>query len=350
MTDAPVELRSDTFTRPSEAMRRAMYEAEVGDEVWNEDPTVDRLEELTARLMGKEASIFLSSGTMGNLVGLLSHTRPGNEVILGDQSHIFMMEAAGTAVVGGLQLRTLPNRTDGRLRPDEVRAAIRDEDVHHPPTGAVALENTHGNQSGAVLRPEEMAGVAEVAHAAGVPVHLDGARVFNAAVALGIPVSELVASVDSVTFCLSKGLGAPVGGMLSGPAEFVQRARRWRKMLGGDMRQVGILAASGLYALENNVDRLAEDHQNARRLAEGLAEIPGVGIDPSAVETNIVFFDIDDTGLKPQVFLERLREEGVLLAGGPRYRAVTSYEVTRADIDRALLAVTRVLGPVPVHA
>ncbi len=340
MTGRVVELRSDTFTRPGPAMRRAMAEAEVGDDVWDEDPTVDRLEALAATVTGKEAALFVTSGTQGNLVGLLSHTRRGDEIILGDRSHIFVNETAGASVVGGLQLRTLPNREDGRLRPDEVAAAIRDRDQHHPRTGAVAIENTHNACGGAVLRPEEIADVAGVAHAAGVPVHLDGARIFNAAVALGVPAAEIAAPVDSITFCLSKGLGAPVGSLLCGCSDYIAQARRYRKMLGGAMRQSGILAAAGLVALEQNVNRLAEDHANASLLAEGLSRIPGVEVDPGRVETNIVFFDVAGTGVPAQAIVERASRAGVRLAGGATsFRAVTSSEVTRDDILHALNAI-----------
>jgi threonine aldolase len=337
-----VELRSDTFTRPSPAMRRAMAEAEVGDDVWNEDPTVARLEALAAELTGKEAAVFVSSGTQGNLVGLLSHTQPGQEVILGDQSHIFWYEVAGAAVVGGLQFRTLPNG-DGRLGPDGVRSAIRGVDIHFPRTGAVALENTHNRCGGTVLDPGYIQEIVAIAHEAGVPVHLDGARVFNAAAAQGVPVAELTAPVDSVTFCLSKGLGAPVGSLLCGSSDYIARARHWRKLLGGGMRQVGVLAAAGLVALEQNVERLAEDHANARVLAEGLAQIPGIDLDLSRVQSNIVYFDIGGIDMPPEQFLGSLAERGVFVsAGGKSLRAVTSYEVNRGDIDYALSTMNEV--------
>lgn len=344
MSGRVVELRSDTFTRPTPAMRRAMAEAEVGDDVWDEDPTVDRLEALAAELTGKDTALFVTSGTQGNLVGLLAHTRRGDEVILGDRSHIFVNETAGAAVVGGLQLRTLPNREDGRLRPDEVAAAVRDSDQHHPRTGAVALENTHNACGGAALRPQEIAEVASVAHDAGVPVHMDGARVFNASVALGVPVAEIAAPVDSVTFCLSKGLGAPVGSLLCGSGPFIAQARRYRKMLGGAMRQSGVLAAAGLVALRQNVDRLSEDHANARLLAEGLSSIPGVVVDTDRVESNIVFWDVAGTGMTAQTVAERVLPAGVRLSGGgTSFRAVTSYEVTRDDILYALDAISAAL-------
>jgi threonine aldolase len=348
MTPAVVELRSDTFTRPTEAMRRAMYEAEVGDEVWDEDPTVDRLEELAARLMGKEAALFVSSGTQANLVGLLSHTQRGDEVILGDKSHIFSFETAGASVVGGLQLRPLPNGSSGELEPDQIRASIRNpEDVHNPRTGALALENTHNRCGGAVLDILAMRAMTGVARKAGIPVHLDGARVFNAAAALQLPASELVESADSVGFCLSKGLGAPVGSVLCGSEEYIDRGRKYRKMLGGGMRQAGVLAAAGLVALEQNVDRLAEDHANARLLAEGLAAIPGISVDPDRVQSNIVFFDITGTGIEPRDFVDRLWAEGVHLSGNTTtFRAVLSYEAPRPGIERALDVIAQAVRPV----
>lgn len=345
MTSRSVELRSDTFTRPTEAMRRAMYEAEVGDDVWGEDPTVHRLEERAAELMGKEAAVFISSGTQGNLVGVLSHTQRGDEIILGDRSHIFRYEVAGTAVVGGLQTRTLSNGTTGALDPSAVRAAMRGTDIHEPRTGVVALENTHNACGGRVLTAGQTEAVADVAHATGVPVHLDGARIFNAATALGVPASQLTAPVDSVTFCLSKALGAPVGSLLCGSVDYIARARKWRKLLGGGMRQVGVLAAAGLVALDQNIARLAEDQANARKLAAGVAAVPGIAVDLDGVQSNIVMIDIDDLGMEPKEFVTRLAAEGVRLspAGPRRLRAVVSYEVDGEDIDFALQAVARVV-------
>jgi threonine aldolase len=350
MTQRSVELRSDTFTRPTERMRRAMAEAEVGDDVWDEDPTVHRLQERAAELLGKEAALFVSSGTQGNLVGLLAHTARGDEVILGDRSHTFSAEAGGAAVVGGLQTRTLPNTPDGRLRLEDVRAAIRPDDVHFPRTGCLAIENTHNRCAGSPLPAPYMRAVAEVAHEASVPVHLDGARLFNAAVALRVPAAALAAPVDSVSVCLSKGLGAPVGSILCGSEDYIERARRWRKLLGGGMRQAGVLAAAGLVALEDNVERLAEDHANARLLAEGLADVPGVAVDPLVVQTNMVFFSVP--GADHRALVARLAEQGVKVAGsGTELRAVTSYEVSRDDVQYALQVIRRVVrGSVPVPA
>jgi len=339
-----VELRSDTFTLPTESMRKAMATAEVGDDVWDEDPTIHRLQQRAAEMVGKEASLFVPSGTMGNLCALLSHTQPGQEVILEVDSHVFQNEVAGASVVGGLQLRPLDTE-DGRLRPDQVREAIRPADIHEPPTGLLCLENTHNRKGGTCLTPTQTLALCTVAHEAGFPVHLDGARVFNAAVALKVDVRELTTPVDSVMFCLSKGLSAPVGSMLAGSKEFIERARRMRKMVGGGMRQAGVLAAAGLCALNEMVDRLAEDHANGRRLAEGLQGLPGIDIDLSRVETNMVFGDCRPP-LTAREFLDRCRDSGVLLdqASTYRWRMVTHRGVSREDVDYAVAAVRRIFG------
>jgi threonine aldolase len=341
MIARPVELRSDTFTRPTPAMRSAMFEAEVGDDVWNEDPTVHRLERLSATITGKEAALLVTSGTQGNLIGLLAHTHHGDEVIVGNPSHIFLDETAGTAVIGGLQLHPLPTGPSGCLDPAEVRAAIRNgHDVHNPRTAAVAIENTHQASNGRPIGRDDVSAIAAVAHGEGLKVHVDGARVFNAVVALRIAAADLLEPVDSVTFCLSKGLGAPVGSMLCGPHDYIERARRWRKMLGGGMRQAGVLAAAGIVALEENVDRLAEDHVNARLLADGLSRIPGLHVESETVETNIVFFDARG-GVEE--FVRALATRGVLMSTlGGRVRAVTSYEVSRPDVEYAVEAASEV--------
>ena len=339
-----IELRSDTFTQPTESMRAAMAAADVGDDVWDEDPTIHRLQARAAEMVGKEASLFVPSGTMGNLCAMLAHTRPGEEVIVEAESHIVQSEVAGASVVGGLQLRALET-DDGRLKPGQVQAAIRDRDLHQPPTGLLCLENTHNRHGGTCVSPRQTAALAQVAHDAGFPVHLDGARVFNAAVALGVDVRVLTGPVDSVMFCLSKGLSAPVGSMLAGPSDFVERARRMRKMLGGGMRQAGVLAAAGLCALNEMVDRLANDHANARRLAEGLEGLPGIDIDLARVETNMVFGDCRPP-LTAQQFLERCREVGVLvdLASATRWRMVTHRGVSVEDVDFAISMVRRTMG------
>jgi threonine aldolase len=348
-----IELRSDTFTQPTDGMRRAMAAAEVGDDVWDEDPTVHRLQERAAQMVGKEAALFVPSGTMGNLCALLSHTKPGDEVILELDSHIFQNEVAGASVVGGLQLRPL-GTVDGRITPQQVEGAIRQADIHEPRTGLLCIENTHNRKGGICLSPRQTAAVCAIAHAAGFPVHLDGARVFNAAVALEVNVRELTEPVDSVMFCLSKGLSAPVGSLLAGTAPFIEHARRMRKMLGGGMRQAGVLAAAGLVSLNDMVDRLEEDHRNARRLAEGLQGLPGIEIDLTRVETNMVFGDCRPP-LTAREFIRRCQEVGVLLdlASTYRWRMVTHRGVSAADIEFAIGAVRRAMGverPAPLRA
>ncbi|HEY8737990.1 MAG TPA: GntG family PLP-dependent aldolase [Candidatus Dormibacteraeota bacterium] len=344
-----VELRSDTFTLPTDEMRAAMAAAEVGDDVWDEDPTIHRLQEQAARMVGKEASLFVPSGTMGNLCALLAHTSPGDEVLVESESHIFISEVAGAAVVGGVQLRPLAT-SDGRLRPEQVRAAIREPDIHEPRSALLCLENTHNRQGGICLSVRQTEDVAEVAHAAGMQVHLDGARVFNAAVAQGLNVRALTDPVDSVMFCLSKGLSAPVGSMLGGSAAFVDRARWRRKMLGGGMRQAGVLAAAGILALDQMVDRLADDHANARRLGDGLQGIPGIDVDRSRIESNMVFGDCRPP-LTARQFIDRCRKEGVLLdqASPQRWRMVTHRGVSSEDVDAAIDAVRQALGATPLQ-
>jgi threonine aldolase len=333
-----VDLRSDTLTLPTAEMREAMARAEVGDDVWEEDPTVKRLEALAADRTGKEAGLFVPSGTMGNLVSVLSQTRPGQEVILDLDSHIFNYEVASAAVIGGIQTR--PIKTDrGFLSPSIVGEAIRPSNIHVPPTGLVCLENTHNRHGGTVMTPEEISAVAEAAHAREIPVHLDGARIFNAAVALKREVSEFTRPVDSVTFCVSKGLGAPVGSLVCGGRELIARARRWRKMLGGGMRQVGVLAAAGIVAVENMVGRLDEDHANAKRLAEGIAGLPSIRIDLSKVETNIIIFHVDRPGGAEQLVAEcAARKVKIHQIGPTSIRCVTHKDVDRGDIERALEA------------
>ena len=339
-----VDLRSDTVTRPTPAMREAMARAEVGDDVWEEDPTAQRLEALAAERTGKEAALFVPSGTMGNLVSLLSLTRPGQEIVLDHDSHIFNYEVAGAAVIGGVQTR--PLRTErGFLTPEQVREAIRPPNIHIPPTGLVCVENTHNRHGGTLCTPEEIKALADVAHAAGVPVHLDGARIFNAAVALRRDVRDFTAWVDSVTFCLSKGLGAPAGSLVSGSRDFILRARRWRKMLGGGMRQVGVLAAAGLVALQQMVDRLAEDHANARRLAEGLARFGALRVDLARVQTNIVIFFADRPDRADALVREcAARKVKIHRIGPASIRCVTHKDVDREDVDRALDAFTEITG------
>ncbi len=341
-----IDLRSDTVTKPTPAMRQAMYDAEVGDDVLGDDPTVQRLEELAAARLGKNAALFVPSGTMGNLVSLLVHCGRGDEVILGDQAHTYVYEAGGSSAVGGIHPRPVPNLPDGRIELALLEASIRPDDIHAPRTKLITLENTHNRCGGAVLPVAYMDAVSALASRRGLRLHLDGARVFNAAVALGVDVQALVRGCDSVSFCLSKGLGAPVGSVVVGSADFIHEARRARKLLGGGMRQAGVIAAAGIVALTEMVDRLAEDHANARRLADGIASLPGIVLDPATVQTNIVIFALDRPGLSPQQLAAQLAERDVWLfaIGGQRLRAVTNYHVTAADIERTIAAFAAVLG------
>ncbi|HWQ14186.1 MAG TPA: low-specificity L-threonine aldolase [Roseiflexaceae bacterium] len=342
-----IDLRSDTVTLPTPAMREAMARAELGDDVYGEDPTVNRLEALAAERVGKEAAVLVASGTMGNLAALLAHCGRGDEALVGSESHVYHYEAGGASALGGIIYRVVPNLPDGRLDPAALDCvAYVVDDPHHAAPRVICLENTHNRCGGAALAPAYMQEVGELARARGLAVHLDGARVFNAAVALGVDVRAITRHVDSVTFCLSKGLSAPVGSVLCGSAAFVARARRARKILGGSMRQAGVFAAAGIVALEQMVDRLAEDHANARLLAEGLARLPQIAIDPGAVQTDIVYFGLRNTQLTPAELVGALRERGVLMgdSGGGRIRAVTHYGIDAGDIEEVLEAVRATLN------
>ena len=341
-----VDLRSDTLTLPTPEMRDAIARADVGDDVWEEDPTVKRLEAIAADRLGKEAGLLVTSGTQGNLVSVLSQTSAGQEVVLDLDSHVFNYEVAGAATLGGVQMR--PVKTErGFLTPDQVRESLRPANIHLPTTALVCVENTHNRHGGTCCTPEEIAAIAEVAHAAGASVHLDGARLFNAAVALKRDAREFARPVDSVTFCLSKGLAAPVGSLICGSTELIARARRVRKMLGGGMRQAGIIAAAGIVALERMVDRLAEDHDNARRLAEAVAQTPRLSIDLSSVQTNIVIFSVDhpggrDAAVKATEALVRgcaARKVKIHAMGPTSIRCVTHKDVDADDIDRTIAAI-----------
>ena len=337
-----VDLRSDTVTRPTPAMRRAMAEAEVGDDVFREDPTVRRLEEAAAARTGKEAALFVPTGTMGNQIAVNVWTRPGQEVILEERSHIFNYEMGTMAVFSGVLPR--PIRGDnGHPGVESVRKAIRPPVYYLTQTGLITLENTHNMAGGTIGPLSEAETIASVARAQRIPVHLDGARLFNAAVAQERDPADLARPFDSVMFCLSKGLGAPIGSLICGPSGFIEEALRVRKRLGGGMRQAGVLAAAGLVALEENVDRLAEDHGNARRLAEGIAGIRGLSIDPARVQTNIVVFSVVRDGITAQEVVGRWKEAGVLALAIDeiQVRAVTHYDVDRAGIERALSALAR---------
>jgi threonine aldolase len=340
-----VDLRSDTLTLPTPEMREAMARAEVGDDVWGEDPTVTRLEAMSAERLGKEAGLFVASGTMGNVVSVVSHTQAGQEVVLDLDSHIYNYEVAGAVVIGSVQMRPVKTAR-GFLTPDQVREAIRPENIHLPPTGLVCVENTHNRHGGTCCTPEEISAIAAVAHAASVPVHLDGARLFNAAVALKRDARELVRDVDSVTFCLSKGLAAPVGSVICGSAAFIARARRVRKMLGGGMRQAGVIAAAGIVSLERMVNRLAEDHANARTLAEGVARLPGLRVDLASVQTNIVIFGVERAGGATESAAATAelvkgcaaRKVKIHAIGPTSIRCVTHKDVDAEDIGRTLEA------------
>jgi len=316
-------------------MREAMFRAEVGDDVLGDDPTVKRLEAMAADRLAKEAAVFVASGTMANLVSLLAHCGRGDEAIVGSEAHILHYEVAGAAGLGGIQLRAAGNDSRGRLDLNEVRTLIRTPDIHSPRTAVICLENTHNRCCGAAIPASHTAAVAEIARDAGLALHIDGARIFNAAIALETTAADLAREADSIMFCLSKGLSAPIGSLVCGSGDFVLKARKARKMVGGGMRQVGVIAAAGIVALDEMVDRLAEDHANARALAEGLASIPGIVIDPSTVETNIVIFGVE--GFEAARLSSRLRESGVLSSGfRGRIRMVTHHGIERSHVDEAL--------------
>lgn len=340
----PIDLRSDTVTKPTRGMRAAMAAAEVGDDVFGDDPTVHRLEAMAAELLGKEAAVFVPSGTMANLCALLAHTQPGDEVLLGSECHIYHYEVGGMARIGGLLAHPLPNRADGGIAPEAIRQAIRPPNIHVPPTTLLCLENTHNRCGGAALDVTTMDTLVQTARECGLRVHLDGARIFNAAIALGVPAARLARGCDSVMFCVSKGLGAPVGSILCGERTFIERARRFRKMLGGGMRQAGVLAAAAIYALEHHVERLADDHANAKRLAEGLR-----GFEPflpNEPQTNIVVVAVRQ-GTVDQ-WLRAFADVGVLAVpfGPERFRMVTHLDVTAEDIEEALRRISRAVASV----
>ncbi|UCC97867.1 MAG: low-specificity L-threonine aldolase [Phycisphaerales bacterium] len=341
-----IDLRSDTVTLPTPAMQQAIYDAELGDDVFGEDPTTIRLEEMAAQRMGKEAALLVASGTMANLVCALTHCQRGEEAILGDQSHTFLYEAGGISALGGIHPHTIPNQPDGTMRLEDIAAAIRGPNVHFPRSRLICLENTHNRCNGSALTPEYTQAVADLARERGLRVHLDGARIFNAAVALGLGAAVLTRYVDSVSFCLSKGLSAPVGSLVCGTSEFIAEARRNRKALGGGMRQSGIIAAAGIAALEQMVDRLAEDHDNARRLAEGIAPIEGLSVDLERVQTDIVYFGLADGRFDAGTLVTRLADRGVkiLQVGPARFRAVTHYGISAADIELALTALAETVN------
>jgi threonine aldolase len=342
MSHKEIDLRSDTVTRPGDAMRRAMAEAEVGDDVLGDDPTVRELERASAELLGKEAALFVPSGTMANQVAIRCHTQPGDEMLLDAHAHIYWYEGGGPAALSGVSCRVLPGLR-GHFSADDVRAALRPGDVHFPPTRLLAVEQTHNRGGGTIWPLEQIEAVCGAAREAGMQTHLDGARLWNASAATGISESAYARDFDSVSVCFSKGLGAPVGSALAGSTEFVERARRFRKLFGGGMRQVGIIAAGAHHALAHNRERLADDHAHARKLARGLSEIPGIEIEPDEVQTNMVYFDVQ--GLSATQVVEALgaRKVWVLATGEQTLRAVTSLAVGADDIDRVIEAVRSIM-------
>lgn len=341
-----IDLRSDTVTKPTPAMRKAMAEAEVGDDVYAEDPTVIRLQEKAAEMFGKEAAIFMPTGSMGNQVAVKLHTKPGDEIIVEERGHIYNWEMSTPAVMSGVTIRSVKAaRSSGIFDWAEIESAVHKNQPYYAcPTGLICLENTHNFGGGSVMSAEHCDELCLHAHELGIPVHLDGARIFNASAATNQSVAELSKSVDSVQFCLSKGLGAPVGSMLLGTKDFITEARTWRKRFGGGMRQVGILAAAGLVALEESPPKIEQDHANAKRLAEGLADLEGVKIDLETVQTNIVIFDVSEAKLNSSEICEKLKDENILaIPFGKQIRMVTHYDVSREDIETALKSLETIL-------
>jgi threonine aldolase len=340
----PVDLRSDTVTKPSPDMRRAMAEAEVGDDVFHEDPSVNRLEEMVAALYGKEAALYVASGTMANQIAIRAQTHHGDEIIMERTSHPFNSEAGALAALAGVQVNLIDGQ-HGIMDVEQIRAVVRTPNVHHAPTALICLENTHNRGGGSIWPLDNIRAIREFARSVSVPTHLDGARLLNACVATGLTPKDYAQYFDSCTLCLSKGLGAPVGSLVMGSKEFIATAHRFRKQFGGGMRQAGILAAAGIYALEHNVARLAEDHLNAKRLARGIAEIDGLDIDVNTVETNILYFGVRRSGLTVPILVERLKAEGILMLGtGPNsIRAVTHLDVSKEGIDRAVDVLRKVV-------
>jgi threonine aldolase len=340
-----IDLRSDTVTRPTPAMRKAMIDAEVGDDVFGEDPTVNSLQEKVANLLGKEAALFVPSGTMANQLSIKSHTQPGDEVIIEASSHPYNFEGGAGAALSGIQFQCLKG-VRGILDASQIEEAIRPADHHFPVTKLICLENTHNRGGGSIYPLEKMSEIYRSTKSKGLLLHLDGARLWNASVATGIKPREYAQWADSVSVCLSKGLGAPIGSLVTGSKPFIDRVHRFRKMFGGGMRQVGIIAAAGIYALNHHLERLKEDHHNAKRLAVGLKEFKGVSIDPKHVETNIVIFDVTNTGMTGAQVAEAMKKEGVLIHafGKTQIRLVTHLDVSSEDIEIALKAFKKVLG------
>ncbi|MDX5475561.1 MAG: low-specificity L-threonine aldolase [Bacillaceae bacterium] len=331
-----IDLRSDTVTKPTEEMRRAAFDAEVGDDVYKEDPTVNKLEEVAANILGKEAALFVTSGTQGNQIAVLTHCRPGNEILLEAESHIFYYESGAVAALAGVQTRTIQG-VNGQMDPFAIKAAIRGDDQHFPETGLICIENTHNRAGGAVVPVENMKAIYEVAQEANIPVHVDGARLFNAAASVGCSVKEFTQYCDTVQICLSKGLGAPIGSIIAGPKDFIAQARKWRKRLGGGLRQVGVIAAPGLVAMTKMTDRLVEDHVHAKWFARQLREMSTLEV-VNSVDTNIVVVDVKKTGYNAEQFVELLESKGIraVTFGPTLVRFTTHYDVTKQDIEKAV--------------
>ena len=331
-----IDLRSDTVTKPSPGMRQAMAQAEVGDDVFGDDPTVIKLQTMTAQLLGKPAGLFFPSGTMSNQVALRCLTHPGDEVIIEYDAHIFRYEVGSGAALSGLQFNTIKGNR-GVITAGQIEERIRPEDVHQPPTKLVCLENTHNKAGGTIFPLDEIIGIRNLCLEKGIKTYLDGARLWNASTASRIPLAEYAKHFDLISVCVSKGLGAPIGSILAGDAETIKLAHRYRKAFGGGMRQVGIIAAAGIYALQNNLKRIADDHRRARILSKTISDISKLRIDVDSVQTNIVIFDVADTGIKPQIIVEGLKKEGLLIVwmGGTLLRAVCHLDVDDNDIDAA---------------
>lgn len=338
-----IDLRSDTVTKPTLEMRKASFEAEVGDDVYMEDPTVNRLEEEAAELLGKEAALFVTSGTQGNQIAVLTHCQSGQEIIIEEEAHLFYYEGAAISAFAGVQPRTIKGNR-GAMDSHAIKAAIRDDDIHLPETGLICIENTHNRAGGAIVPLENMKSIYQIATSNNIPVHLDGARLFNAAVATNQKVSTFAQYTDTVQVCLSKGLGAPIGSVIAGSSDFIKKARKWRKRLGGGLRQAGVVAAPGLVALRTMIGRLAEDHEHAKLLAEGLQQLKGLKIE-NKVETNIVLVNTQDTGYSANLFLEELKKEGLLAVafGSNTVRFTTHYDISKGNIIEVINKINSIL-------
>ncbi|ABR48599.1 Threonine aldolase [Alkaliphilus metalliredigens QYMF] len=345
-----IDLRSDTVTLPSEKMLQAIQVAQLGDDVYGDDVTTNELEALAANITGKEAGLFVPTGTMGNLIAVMTHTKPGQEIILEESCHIYLFEVGGIARIAGVQARPIQG-SDGKICCEKIQKAMRTENIHFPETGLICLENTHNMAGGTVVPLENMKEIYELGQSIGVPIHLDGARVFNAATHLGVQVKEIAQYVDSMMFCLSKGLGAPIGSMLVGSNTFISQARKYRKMLGGGMRQVGVIAAPGRIAIEEMVERLELDHKNAKKLAEGLNSIKGVSVELSKVHTNIVNVDFSETGLACTDIVESLKKKGILanVRGQQEIRFVTHKDVTTEEISNTIKVIKEMIKAISIQ-